>query len=388
METSLDDRTVEPHQACVAGAATVAAFRPKSRARATGLDRGECRPLTPPFHLRYGRAPEVPMRIRQVSPLPAIVAVACIVWLGGAPAVAQTYPDRLIRIVVPFAAGGPVDVVARLVAQRMASILGQSVIVENRLGGGGVIGAKAVANAEPDGYTLLFGNVSTLAVIPAVSRNKDYDPVKNFAPVAKVSDSPEVLVVAASFPARTVQELVTIAKKNPGELNFGSSGYGNATHLAAEWFKAKTAVDVVHIPYKGLSEVVTAVLAGQVKFVFGAIEGVMPHIQDGQLRALAVTSEKRFALLPELPTMIESGVDGFVVSSFQGVVAPAGTPAAVVAKLNAAVNASVEAPEMRTHLARLGATAATGTPQEFAAFFTAEMRKWEAVVKSAGVSVD
>jgi tripartite-type tricarboxylate transporter receptor subunit TctC len=328
------------------------------------------------------------MRIRQGSPLPTIVALACIVCFGGVPAVAQTYPDRLIRIVVPFAAGGPVDVVARLVAQRMASILGQNVIIENRLGGGGVIGAKAVANAEPDGYTLLFGNVSTLAVIPAVSRNKDYDPVKNFAPVAKVSDSPEVLVVAASFPAQTVQGLVTIAKKNPGELNFGSSGYGNATHLAAEWFKAKTAIDVVHIPYKGLSEVVTAVLAGQVKFVFGAIEGVMPHIQDGQLRALAVTSEKRFALLPELPTMIESGVDGFVVSSFQGVVAPAGTPAAVIAKLNAAVNASVEAPEMRTHLARLGATAATGTPQEFAAFFAAETRKWEAVVKAARVSVD
>ena len=190
-----------------------------------------------------------------------------------------------------------------------------------------MIGAKAVATAEPDGYTLLFGNVSTLAVIPAVSKNRDYDPAKNFVPVAKVSDSPEVLVVSSSFPARTVQELVAIARRSPGTLNFGSSGYGNATHLAAEWFKAKTAIDVVHIPYKGLSEVVTGVLAGQVKFVFGAIEGVMPHIQDGQLRALAVTSEQRFALLPELPTMIESGVDGFVVSSFQGVVAPAGTPA-------------------------------------------------------------
>ena len=252
--------------------------------------------------------------------------------LGVAPAVGQAYPDRLIRIVVPFAAGGPVDVMARLVAQRMAVILGQNVIIENRAGGGGVIGAKAVANAEPDGYTLLFGNVSTLAVIPAVARNKDYDPAKNFAPVAKVSDSPEVLVVDRSFPARTVQDLVTIARNNPGKLNFGSSGFGNATHLAAEWFKAKTAVDVVHVPYKGLSEVVTGVLAGQVTFGFGAIEGLMPHIQDGQLRALAVTSEKRFPLLPELPTMIESGVDGFVVSSFQGVVAPAGTPPAVVAE--------------------------------------------------------
>jgi tripartite-type tricarboxylate transporter receptor subunit TctC len=330
------------------------------------------------------------MRIRPKPwrPLLTAVVLAGIACLGAAPAVAQNYPDHLIKIVVPFAPGGPVDVVARLVAQRMSVILGQNVIIENRAGGGGVIGAKAVANAEPDGYTLLFGNVSTLAVIPAVAKNKDYDPAKNFVPVAKVSDSPEVLVVASSFPARTVQELVAIARKNPGQLNFGSSGYGNATHLAAEWFKAKTAVDVVHIPYKGLSEVVTAVLAGQVKFVFGAIEGVMPHIQDGQLRALAVTSEKRFALLPELPTMIESGVDGFVVSSFQGVVAPAGTPAAIVARLNAAINESVDSPEMRTHLARLGATAATGTPQEFAVFFAAEMRKWVTVVKSAGVSID
>jgi tripartite-type tricarboxylate transporter receptor subunit TctC len=328
------------------------------------------------------------IRLKPRPPFLAAVAFASVLSLGAAPAVAQTYPDHLIKIVVPFAPGGPVDVVARLVAQRMSPILGQNVIIENRVGGGGVIGAKAVANAEPDGYTLLFGNVSTLAVIPAVAKNKDYDPARNFVPVAKVSDSPEVLVVASTFPARTVQDLVTIARNNPGQLNFGSSGYGNATHLAAEWFKAKTAIDVVHIPYKGLSEVVTAVLAGQVKFVFGAIEGVMPHIQDGRLRALAVTSEKRFALLPELPTMIESGVDGFVVSSFQGVVAPAGTPAAVVARLNTAVNESVNSAEMRAHLARLGATPATGTPQEFAAFFAAETRKWETVVKSAGVSID
>ena len=321
-------------------------------------------------------------------PLLTAVAIAGIACLGAAPAASLNYPDHLIKIIVPFAPGGPVDVVARLVAQRMSAILGQNVIIENRPGGGGVIGAKAVANAEPDGYTLLFGNVSTLAVIPAVAKNKDYDPARNFVPVAKVSDSPEVLVVASSFPARTVQELVTIARNNPGQLDFGSSGYGNATHLAAEWFKAKTAVDVVHIPYKGLSEIVTGVLAGQVKFVFGAIEGLMPHIQDGQLRALAVTSEKRFALLPEVPTMIESGVDGFVVTSFEGVVAPAGTPAAVVARLNAAVNESVDSAELRAQLARLGATPATGTPQEFATFFAAETRKWVAVVKSAGISID
>jgi tripartite-type tricarboxylate transporter receptor subunit TctC len=327
-------------------------------------------------------------RPRPSTGLARLFAVAGFACIAATSAAAQNYPDHLIKIIVPFAAGGPVDVVARLVGQRMAPIIGQSVIIENRLGGGGAIGAKAVANAEPDGYTLLFGNVSTLAVIPAVSKNRDYDPAKHFVPVAKVSDSPEVLVVNSTFPARSVQELVAMARKSPGTLNFGSSGYGNATHLAGEWFKAKMGLDIVNIPYKGLSEVVTGVLAGQVKFVFGAIEGVMPHIQDGQLRPLAVTSEKRFAALPDVPTMIESGVDGFVVSSFEGVVAPAGTPTAIVAKLNAAINEAVAQPEMRTQLERLGATPATGTPEEFAAFFAAETRKWEAVVKTAHVTLD
>jgi tripartite-type tricarboxylate transporter receptor subunit TctC len=320
--------------------------------------------------------------------LTRLFAVASFACIAATSAVAQNYPDHVIKFIVPFAPGGPVDVVARLVGQRMAPILGQNIIIENRLGGGGVIGAKAVANAEPDGYTLLFGNISTLAVIPAVTKNRDYDPAKNFVPVAKVSDSPEVLVVASSFPAHSVAELVAIARKSPGTLNFGSSGYGNATHLAAEWFKTKMSLNMVNIPYKGLSEVVTGVLAGQVKFVFGAIEGVMPHIQDGQLRPLAVTSEKRFAALPDVPTMIESGVDGFVVSSFEGVVAPAGTPPAIVAKLNAAINDSIAQPEIRGQLERLGATPSTGTPEEFAAFFAAENRKWIAVVKTVGVSLD
>ena len=208
---------------------------------------------------------------------------------GAAEASAQNYPERLIRIVVPFTAGGPVDVVARLVAQRMAFSLKQNVIVENRVGGGGVIGAKAVANAEPDGYTLLFGNVSTLAVLPAVTRSRDYDPARSFVAVAKVSDSPELLMVDPAFPARSVGELVAQAKANPGKFNYGSSGYGNATHLVAEWFKAKTGTDIVHVPYKGLSDTVTGLLGHQVIMAFGAIEGALPLVADGRLRALAVT---------------------------------------------------------------------------------------------------
>jgi tripartite-type tricarboxylate transporter receptor subunit TctC len=319
----------------------------------------------------------------------ATVAALILAAIAGAPeACAQNYPERLIRIIVPFTAGGPVDIVARLVAQRMALSLKQNVIVENRVGGGGVIGAKAVANAEPDGYTLLFGNVSTLAVLPAVTRNRDYDPARNFVAVAKVSDSPEVLIVDPAFPARSVGELVAQAKANPGKFNYGSSGYGNATHLVAEWFKAKTGTDIVHVPYKGLSDTVTGLLGHQVIMAFGAIEGALPLVADGRLRALAVTSASRFPLVPDLPTLIESGVDGFVVTSFEGVVAPAGTGAAIVARLNAAINEAVASPDIRARFAALGLEPSTGSPEEFARFFAAETRKWAGVVATAGIPAE
>jgi len=315
----------------------------------------------------------------------ALIILGAMACAAPAPARAQTYPDRMIKIVVPFTPGGPVDLVARLVAQRMAPLLGQSVVIENRPGGAGVIGAKTVANAEPDGYTLLFGNVSTLAVIPAVTRNRDYNPARNFVPVAKVSDSPELLVVDPALPARTVGELIAYAKAHPGTLNYGSSGYGNATHLSAEWFKSKTGVDIVHVPYKGLSDTLTGLIGGQVIMAFGAIEGVLPLVQQGRLRPLAVTTANRFPLVPDLPTMIESGVDGFMVTSFEGVVAPAGTPAAIVARLNAAINESVASAELQARFGQLGIQPSTGTPQEFAAFLAAENRKWAAIVADARI---
>ncbi len=321
----------------------------------------------------------------------SIAALGVLGTLAGtaaAPAGAQNYPDRTIKIVVPFTPGGPVDLVARLVAQRMAPALGQGVVIENRLGGGGVIGAKAVAGAEPDGYTLLFGNVSTLAVIPAVTRNRDYDPARSFVPVAKVSDSPELLVVDPALPARTVGELVAYAKAHPGTLNYGSSGYGSATHLSAEWFKSKTGADIVHVPYKGLSDALTGLIGGQVVMVFGAIEGVLPMVQQGRLRPLAVTTAKRFPLLPDLPTMMESGVDGFMVTSFEGVVAPAGTPPAIVARLNAAIDDSVASADLQARFAQLGIQPNTGSPQEFAAFLASENRKWAAIVADARIGAE
>ena len=322
--------------------------------------------------------------------LPVLAASVLAALASGtaAPASAETYPDRMIKIVVPFTPGGPVDLVARLVAQRMAPALGQSVVIENRAGAGGVIGVKVVVNAEPDGYTLLFGNVSTLAVIPAVTHNREYDPARNFVPVAKVSDSPELLVVDPALPVHSVGELVAHAKARPGTLNYGSSGYGNATHLSAEWFKSKTGVDIVHVPYKGLSDALTGLIGGQVAMAFGAIEGVRPLIEQGKLRPLAVTTANRFPPLPDLPTMIESGVAGFMVTSFEGVVAPAGTPAAVVARLNAVINESVASAELQARFAQLGIQPSVGTPQDFAAFFAAENRKWAAIVADARIGVE
>jgi len=301
---------------------------------------------------------------------------------------AQTYPDRLIKMVVPYPAGGPIDITARLVVQRLGPILGQTVIIENRGGAGGALGTKAVAAAEPDGYTLLFGNASALVVGPAVYRFRDYDTIKQFTPVAKVTEGYEVLVVAPDFPAKNVQELVAYAKANPGKLNFGSAGIGNATHLAAELFKQRTGVDIVHVPYKGAFEAVTGVMAGQVQMFFGDIGGVLPLIREGRVRALGISSEARSADLPALPTMIESGVPGYVVLTYTGVVAPAATPPDIVQKLNAALNASLQTPEAAAALRRIGAESVPASAQDFATFLSAERDKWREVVRLSGIKIE
>jgi tripartite-type tricarboxylate transporter receptor subunit TctC len=319
--------------------------------------------------------------------LPTILALAVGIC-GLSAAIAQPYPARPIKMIVPFPPGGPVDVTARIIAQHLPRTLGQTVVVENRAGAAGSLGAKAVASADPDGYTLLCGNISTLVVLPAVTNNRDYDPGKVFVPIAKVSQNHEVLVVHPAFPAKSVAELVAYAKANPGKLNFGSAGHGNATHLAAELFKLKTGTDIVHIPYKGAAEAVTGVLGGQVHMFFGDIAGVLPLMREGTLRALAVSSEARNPLVPDLPTMIESGVPEYVVLTYIGVVAPAGTPASIIGKLNAAINASLAAPEVMAAFGKLGAEVRPAPPQDFAAFLAAETQKWAAVAKAANIKID
>jgi tripartite-type tricarboxylate transporter receptor subunit TctC len=306
--------------------------------------------------------------------------------LGG-PALAQGFPDKPIRLIVPSAPGGPTDIPARLLSQILPK-LGQPAIVENRPGAGGAIGARAVATAAPDGLTLLVGNTSVLAVIPAVSASAGYDPAKSFAPVAKISESYQILVVHPSAPWTTVGEFVADAKVTPGKLNVSHTGAGGLPHLTAELFKSSTGTDLVGVPYKSGGEALTAVLGQQVHCTFEAISILLPQIRDGKVRALAVTSRTRTPLAPDIPTMIEAGVPDYEVSTFYGVVAPAGTPREIVAKLNTAINEGFAANDMRAAITRLGSTPALGTPEAFGAFMAAQSAKWDGVAKKAGIRVE
>jgi tripartite-type tricarboxylate transporter receptor subunit TctC len=304
-----------------------------------------------------------------------------------ASAVAQTYPDHPIKMIVPFPAGGPVDVTARIVAQALAPILSQPVVIENRGGASGAIGGKAAAAADPDGYTLMCGNISSLVVTPVVNNNRDYDPAKAFVPIAHVSQNHQIMVIPPTFPAKTVQEFVAYAKANPGKLNFGSPGPGNAGHLAAELFKIKTGIDVLHVPYKGAADALTAVMSGQVQMYFGDTAAAIPLIREGRVRALGWSATKRNPELPDVPTMIESGVPDYVVLTFIGIMAPARTPPAIVAKLNAAINQALRTPEVTAAAARLSAELKGGTPEEFGAFLAGERVKWSEVVRLSGIKV-
>jgi tripartite-type tricarboxylate transporter receptor subunit TctC len=301
---------------------------------------------------------------------------------------AQPYPERLIKMIVPFPPGGA-DVMARLVADRLAAALGQGVIVENRAGGGGgTIGAKTVATAEPDGHTLLFTSPGPLTTSAPVYKNLGYDPLKSFAPVALIAESPFVLVVHPSVPARSVQELVAYAHANPGRISLASVGYGTFPHLFGEQLKQRTGMELIHVPYRGSAPAITDLLAGQVQLYIDNTRNITQHVQAQKLRALAVTSETRVAELPELPTMTESGYPDFLAAYWNGVLAPERTPRAIVEQLNAAINASLATEEMRAAVLKLGMTPIIASPQEFAARIARELAQWTAVAKAAHVSID
>lgn len=314
----------------------------------------------------------------------AVIALVCFT-AESAPLHAQAFPTKTIKLVVPFGPGGPTDVAARIVSQVVQSSLGQSVVIENRAGAGGATGTRSVATADPDGYTLLIGTSATLGVVPALLKNPGYDPVKSFTPVAKIFDSTTVMVVPANFPANTVQEFIAYAKANPGKLSYSSAGAGNQTQLAAELFKAKAGIDVVHVPYKSGAEMVTSILSEQTQMSFPDISILIPLIREKKLKALAVTSARRNPELPAVPTMIESGIPDFVLTFWTGIVAPAGTPDSVVKVLNKAVVDGMKAEAIRQTLMRVGAEAAPGTPQEFGAFIASEVQKWSGIARTAGI---
>jgi tripartite-type tricarboxylate transporter receptor subunit TctC len=314
----------------------------------------------------------------------AMAAAAC----GfAAPAPAQTYPVKPVRIIVPFAPGG-VDVTARIVADRLTAALGQPFIVENRPGAGGSVGAKMVAGSDPDGHTLIFSSPGPVVVSPAINRNAGYDAVKSFAPVAIVSQSPLVLVIHPSVPAKTMKDLVAYAKANPGKVHFPSPGFGTQPHLVGEMFKSMTDLDMVHVPYRGSAPAITDLLAGQMQVYFDNFANVLQYVEAGKLRAIAVTGDARSPQLPDVPTMDQSGYGGIAATYWNGLLAPAGTPAAVVARLNAAVNRAVAAPEVRAALQKLGSDPKTGTSKEFADFIAAEAQRWGKVVRDANIKVE
>ena len=320
----------------------------------------------------------------------AAALAACLVALLiiGGEAGAQTFPTKPAKIVVPFPPGGPLDAVGRAIADKLTQAWKQPVVVDNKPGAGGNIGADFVAKSPPDGYTIVMGALSTHAVNPSLYPTMPYDAVKDFAPITLVAVTPNVLVVNPSLPVRSVKELIAYAKANPGKLSFGSGSTGSAGHLAGELFKADTGVDMVHVPYKGGAPAMQALLAGDTQLMFDNLANSMPQVKAGKLRALAVTTAERSKLAPELPTMAEAGVPGFDISTWFGLLAPAGTPAAVIARWNSDVTRILEAPEMRERLALQGAEAAPTTSQQFGAFIGSELAKYARIVKTSGAKVD
>ena len=301
---------------------------------------------------------------------------------------AATYPTKPIKIVVPFPPGGATDILARAIGAELQKAFGQTVLIENKAGAGGNPGADMVAKSPPDGYTLVMATVGTHGINMSLYSKMPYDAVKDFEPITLVAGVPNLLVVHPSVAAKNVAELTALAKAQPGKLNVASSGNGTSIHMAAELYKLMAGVDILHVPYKGSSFALTDLLGGQVQLMFDNMPSALPHVKAGKLRALAVTSPKRSSALPDIPTMDEEGLKGFDATSWFGLLAPAGTPKDIIAKLNAAAVKALATPEMRERLASQGAEAVGNTPEQFAAFIKAEIEKWAKIVKASGARVD
>jgi len=313
-----------------------------------------------------------------------LVAIACIA--ASAPVLSQnSYPTKPIRLVVPFVPGGSTDLIARIMGQKLDEALGQQVVVENRAGAGGNIGVEYVAKSAPDGYTLIFGHIGTFGFGPSLYQKLPYDPVKDFAPITLFAMVPNMLVVHPALPAKTVKELIALAKARPGQMNYGSSGNGSASHLASEYFKLLSKTDIIAIPYKGTGPLVTDLIAGQTSLTITGVPPLYPFVQSGRLRGIAVGSVKRLALMPDLPTIAEAGVPGYESSTWFGPLAPAKTPREIIVRLNTELLKILQRPDIKARFAAEGAEGLGSTPEEFGTYIKSEIDRWGRVIKAAGV---
>ncbi len=336
--------------------------------------------------MEIGVCPRFPRLLRALRLLSLAMAPA----LSPCPVSAQApdaWPSKPVRLLLPFPPGGPTDILGRIVSDRLSAALGQPVVVENRGGAGGNVGAEAAAKSAPDGYTILLVS-NPIAISPSLYTRLNYDPQKDFAPVGLLATVPNVMVTHPSVPAHTLQEFIALAKSKPGGMNFGSGGAGTSNHAAGELFNIVAGVKLVHVPYKGVNLAMNDVLAGQIQLVVIGVPAAGPHIKAGRLRALAVIAPQRLPALPDVPTVAEAGLPNFEVTTWYGVLAPAGTPKAIVGRLNSELVRIMHSPELKDRLAAMATEPATGTPEEFADFIKRETAKWGEVVRQAGLKAD
>src|ERR1700761_295634 len=314
-----------------------------------------------------------------------LTAIALLLSGIAAPALAQDYPTHPITLVVPFAPGGSTSIVARVIGDKMSQLLGQNFVVDHRPGAGGTVGTKFVAKSDPDGYTLLLGYTGTLAIGPSLYKDAGYDPRKDFAPVGMIGNAPSVLVVHPSFPAKSIAELIAYAKANPGKVNFGSAGVGSVNHITGEYFARSAGITLIHIPYKGTGPALTDLLGGHIPMALAPLPPVHANVEAGLLRALATTGKTRSALMPNVPTIAETGLTGFEASLYYGLVAPAGTPQPVIDRLNKALQAALASDEVKKQLGADGTEITPTSPQDYADFIDKDEKKWSELVKASGV---
>jgi len=317
----------------------------------------------------------------------AIALVAVFGFVDALSAQAQQYPAKPIRLIVPFVAGGSADVLSRVLAQRLNQQYGQQVVVENRPGSGGHVGAEAAARAAPDGYTIVFGTIGIHAAYTIYSK-LNYDPSRDLQPVSMYADVPNILVVHPSVPVKNVKEFIALAKSNPGRLNFGTAGSGSSTHMAGEWFKLYTGVNLTHVPYKGSAQAMQDLLGGQIELMFENLPTAIAQVRAGKIRSLGMTSRERSPSMPEVPTLDETGVPGFEATAWFTIAAPAKVPADIIRKLNADMNAFLKAPEMQQRWIDMGVVPLGGSPADAEKFFVVEREKWGKVIKAAGIRGD